>query len=210
METNFDLLEETPTELLTEVKSDTINPETLTGNTSTALNDIYNRPNESGQQGASFGTATGPQAQGGQFNPNNPQPQTMNAGSLINSEMAVAFIDIVVPVVFVLLFKRIHDKTISKKAIQLTSSEKETIKPVLQNYLNSINFAVDNPLNALILTLGFIYGVKYIEVSNQLPNGNFNTATPPANIGETTAQGTIKKDGRGRPKGTIKRPKQVI
>lgn len=208
METNFDLLEETPTELLTEIKSDTISADTLTANTSTALNDIYNRPNESGQQGAGFGTGT--QTQGGQFNPNNPQPQTMNAGSLINSEMAVAFIDIIVPVVFVLLFKRIHNKTISKKAVTLSSSEKETIKPVLQNYLNSINFSVDNPLNALILTLGFVYGMKYVEISNQVPNGNFNTATPPANIGETTAQGTIKKDGRGRPKGTIKRPKQVI
>lgn len=209
METNFDLLEETPTELLTEVKSDTISPDALTGNTSTGINDIYNRPtNEGGQQGGGFGT--GQQTQGGQFNPNNPQPQTMNAGSLINSEMAVAFIDIIVPVVFVLLFKRIHNKTISKKAVTLSSSEKETIKPVLQNYLNSINFSVDNPLNALILTMGFIYGMKYVEISNQLPNGNFNTATPPANIGETTAQGTIKKDGRGRPKGTIKRPKQVI
>lgn len=208
METNFDLLEETPTELLTEVKSDTISPDALTGNTGTAINDIYNRPNEAGQQGAGFGT--GPQAQGGQFNPNNPQPQTMNAGSLINSEMAVAFIDIIVPVVFVLLFKRIHNKTISKKAVTLSSSEKETIKPVLQNYLNSINFSVDNPLNALVLTLGFVYGMKYVEISNQVPNGNFNTATPPANIGEQTAQGTIKKDGRGRPKGTIKRPKQVI
>lgn len=204
METNFDLLEETPTELLTEIKSDNIKPDEITGNTGTGLNDIYNRPNESGQQGASSGTGNA------QFNPNGPQPQTMNAGSLINSEMAVAFIDIVVPVVFVLLFKRIHDKTISKKAIQLTSSEKETIKPVLQNYLNSINFSVDNPLNALVLTLGFIYGMKYIEVSNQIPNGNFNTATPPANIGEQTAQGFIKKDGRGRPKGTFKKPKQVI
>lgn len=202
METNFNLLEETPTDLLTEIKSDNIKPDDITSNTSTGLNDIYKNPNGNSQQA----TGSGENA----YNTNGAQSQTMNAGSLINAEMAVAFIDIVIPVVFVLLFKRIHDKTISKKAVTLSSSEKETIKPVLQNYLNSINFSVDNPLNALILTLGFTYGMKYIEISNQIPNGNFNSATPPANIGEQTAQGIIKRDGRGRPKGTIKKPKQVI
>ena len=204
METNFDLLEETPTEQLTEVKSDNIKPEDITGNTGTAVNEIYNRPTSSGT------TPPPVNSTGGQFNPNAPQPQQMNAGSLVTPDMAVAFMDLIVPVVFVLLFKRVHDKTISKKSVQLTNSEKDTLKPVLQNYLNSINFSVDTPLNALILTLGFIYGMKYIEISNQLPNGNFNTATPPANIGEPTAQGTIKKDGRGRPKGSFKKPKQVI
>jgi hypothetical protein len=122
--------------------------------------------------------------------------------------MAVGFIDIIVPVVFVLAFKKLHNKTISKKQIQLTSSEKETIKPVLQNYLDSVNVSIENPLNALIITVGFIYGMKYVEIQNELPNGKFAN-TNENNIGEPTAQGTIKRDGRGRPKGSIKKPKAI-
>ena len=110
-----------------------------------------------------------------------------------------------------LLFKRFHNKTINKKSVSLTNSEKDTIKPVLQNYLNSINFSVEKPIDALIITFGFIYGMKYIEIQNDTPTGTFKTSTPPANIGEPTAKGTIKIDGRGRPKGTTKKqPKQII
>lgn len=203
METNFETLESIPTELMTEIKSDNIVIDDITSGTGTALSDNF----ASKQAGANI-NGSGPSING-PF-PNNPNSQTLRAGSLITPDIAVAFMDVVIPVIFVLLFKRFHDKVISKKSLQLSSSEKETIKPVLQNYLNSVNFSVDNPLNALLLTLGFIYGMKYIEISNQIPNGNFNSVTPPANIGEPTATGIIKKDGRGRPKGTIKKFKQVI
>jgi hypothetical protein len=203
METNFETLESIPTELMTEIKSDEIKMDDITSGTGTALSDNFG-PVQSGTNNQSgTGSINGP------F-PNNPNAQNIKAGSLITPDIAVAFMDVVIPVVFVLLFKKIHNQTISKKSIQLSTSEKETIKPVLQNYLNSVNFSVDSPLNALLLTLGFIYGMKYIEISNQIPNGNFNSANPPANIGEPTATGIIKKDGRGRPKGTFRKPKQVI
>jgi len=198
MENNFDTLEQIPTELMTEIKSDNINLSEITGNTSTGFSDNFNNPSGSIPSGTNQ-----------PFNAN-PNSQQIKAGSLITPDIAVAFIDVIVPVVFVLLFKRIHDKTISKKSVSLSHSEKETIKPVLQNYLNSVNFSVDNPFNALLLTLGFIYGMKYIEITNEVPNGTFKNSSLPANIGEPTASGTIKKDGRGRPKGTFKKSKQVI
>ena len=197
---NFDLLKEAPTELMTEIKSDNIKLDDMTGNTGMIPESLLT-PSGAGTNPTGFNP----------LNPNSsPDSQTLNAGNLITPELAIAFVDIIVPVVFVLLFKRIHDKTISKKDISLSSSEKETLKPVLQKYLNSINFAIENPLNALIVTMGFIYGMKYIEISNQLPSGTFKSSAPPQNIGEVTALGTIKRDGRGRPKGTYKKPKQVI
>ena len=204
MESNFETLEKIPTELMTEIHSDNIKIEDITSNTTTGLSDNFG-PSLSG----SSPVGSGGQTTSGPFG-ENPNSQQIKASNLITSDMAVAFLDVVIPVVFVLLFKRIHNQTISKKSISLSNSEKETIKPVLQNYLNSINFKVDEPINALIMTLAFIYGMKYIEVTNSVPSGNFNSSAPPSQIGQPTAQGTIKRDGRGRPKGTYKKPKQVI
>jgi len=198
MEMNFNLLDETPTELMQEIKSDNIPTEQITGNTDTGLNDF----NNNNYQQNNFGN-------GAQEQQN--QSQNLNAGSLITPEIAVSIIDTIIPVLFVLIFKRFHNKNINKKSVSLTNSEKDTIKPVLQNYLNSINFSVEKPIDALIITFGFIYGMKYIEIQNDTPTGNFKTSTPPSNIGEPTARGTIKIDGRGRPKGTTKKqPKQII
>ena len=195
METmTFNQMEQVPTELMTEIKSDNIRLDDMTGSTGTPAQSFGSSPNTSEVLGMN----------------NNPNATTLNAGNLVTPEMAVAFMDLIIPVIFVLAFKRFHDKTISKKSIQLTSTEKDTLKQPLQNYLNSINFSVDNPLNALLLTLSFIYGMKYIEVQNEVPNGNFKSGMLPANIGQPTAAGTIKRDGRGRPKGTIKKFKQVI
>ena len=204
MENNFNSLEKIPTELMTEIKSDNINIEDITSNTSTGLSDNFG-PSISGSSPVDSGGQATSQPFG-----QNPNSQNIKASNLITSDMAVAFLDIVIPVVFVLLFKRIHNQTISKKSISLSNSEKDTIKPVLQNYLNSINFTIDEPINALIMTLAFIYGMKYIEITNSVPSGNFNSSTPPSHIGQPTAQGTIKRDGRGRPKGTYKKPKQII
>jgi hypothetical protein len=190
METNFDTLEKIPTELLTEIKSDTISTDELTGNTTQPINPV-----------GSFPSDFNPIQVSGQIGP---QPQTLNAGGLITPDIAVEFLNTIVPVVFVLLFKKIHNQTISKKSVQLSRDEKETIKPVLQNYLNSINFQVERPLDALLLTVGMIYGMKYIEISNELPSGNFRPSDTSTGIGQPTAIGTIKRDGRGRPKGTTK------
>jgi hypothetical protein len=190
MDTNFETLEKIPTELLTEIKSDTISTDELTGNTTQPINPV-----------GSFPSDFNPIPVSGQIGP---QPQTLNAGGLITPDIAVEFLNTIVPVVFVLLFKKIHNQTISKKSVQLSRDEKETIKPVLQNYLNSINFQVERPLDALLLTVGMIYGMKYIEISNELPSGNFRPSDTSTGIGQPTATGTIKRDGRGRPKGTTK------
>lgn len=195
---NFDFskLDSVPTGAMKDITANSIS-EDITANTASVNESIVNDAGNGHL--ADFGKYNGQQQQ---FN----QPgQQLKAGNLITGEMAVNFADMIIPTILVMIIKKGMDKTVSKRSFALTSTEKETIKPVLQNYLNSINFTVENPLNALLLTLGMIYGMKVIEVVNEVPTGKFTPGTPGAeNVGQPTAAGTIKKDGRGRPKGTTK------
>lgn len=129
--------------------------------------------------------------------------QQMNAGNLITGDMAVMFLDMLLPALIVALMAK-AGKQVSKSALQATAKEKEIIAPVLQNYLNSINFAVDNPLNALIITLAMIYGTKTVEALNGAkftgqriyPTGNGSGGI----VSNVNKDGTPKRDGRGRPR----------
>jgi len=140
------------------------------------------------------------------------QPQTgtqqMNAGNLITGDMAVMFLDMLLPALIVAMLAK-AGKQVSKAALQASAKEKEIIAPVLQNYLNSINFAVDNPLNALMITLAMIYGTKTVEALNGVKftgQRTYPTGNGSGGIKENTGvnkDGTIKKDGRGRPRKTV-------
>ena len=90
--------------------------------------------------------------------------QKLNVGSLFDSKIAVDLMDVIIPAILVVIVAKYTNQKILKSKFQLTASEKNTIQPVLQNYLNSINFSVDSPFNALILTVAVIYGSKTIEI----------------------------------------------
>ena len=193
---DLELLTDTPTEQLQEIEINKL-PDDMTGNTPSGMDNInrVNSPNTSQVIGESYQPT---------------QAQTINIGSLLSPKVCVELLDTIVPVIFVLLMQRFFNQTVSKKAVHLTRDEKETIEPVLENYLKSVNFSVEKPFDALLLTVGVIYGMKFIEIKNAVPSGNFNMQNQPAGIGQPTANGTIKRDGRGRPKGSIKKQKQVI
>lgn len=188
----FTEMEKIPTSLLKEITVNDV--EEMTGNTNSPLSSI------SGQTGDNILNDFG-KYNGQEQTPINAPGVTQNAGSLITADMAVNFAEMIIPAALVLLFKNAMNKTVSKKQFSLNSAEKETIKPVLQNYLNSINFRIENPANALLFTVVMIYGVKVFEVIQDMPNGTFTPNSKGAqDIGQPTAQGTIKKDGRGRPR----------
>ena len=183
----FENLDKIPGELFTEIKPEPM-PDNLadilpTGAPSSLIDD--------------FGAYAKPMD-----NPGGTMPQTLNTGSLLTAKTVVDLSDMVIPSLLVLAIKKAMQKTVSKKAFKLNADEKHTIEPVLQNYLNSVNFSVDSPGNALLITLLMIYGSKAVEAINDVPAGNFKA--PGNGIGETTAAGHIKRDGRGRPKGTAK------
>jgi len=87
-------------------------------------------------------------------------------------------LDMVLPVVCVILIEKINKRKVNKKFLQATPDEKKIIEPVLHNYLMSINFNVDSPLNALLITVAMIYGTKTIEVINNVPQSFTPPATP--------------------------------
>lgn len=152
---SFEMLEQIPTSLMTEI---TDKPE------SSPLSELTDHTKVDSfaplQENNPVNNAANP------FPPNPVQPQQMNAGNLITGDMAVGFLDMAVPVLIVLLIEKFNGQKVNKKYLQATADEKKTIAPVLQNYLNSVNFNVDSPLNALLLTVAFIYGTKTIEILN--------------------------------------------
>lgn len=103
------------------------------------------------------------------FNEGN--PQTLNIGSLLNAEMSIDLLNVILPVLLVYIIKFATGKDASKKQFEATAQEKQIIAPALQNYLNSINFTVESPLNALLITLAVVYGSKTIEVLTDTKKG---------------------------------------
>lgn len=141
----------------------------------------------------------------------NGQPgQALKVGNLVNAKMAMQLVNILIPTLLTIVLKQFSKKQVSKRSLEATKDERDVIEPVLQNYLQSISFNVDKPINALILTMAMVYGTKVIEVINEAPN--LHRPPPVSNepvyreeiksnssLGKN-ANGSFKKDGRGRPK----------
>ena len=163
-------LDEVPSSLLTEVTPPPMEGQPDIGN---VLNHTDFKPD--------FGTAQG----NGQTNPLNGQqtpPMTpqgqgnqLTVGNLLTPEMATGFMNILIPAAIVLVIERTSTQKVVKSQFEATAKEIEILKPVLANYLNSINFRVDTPFNALIITVAFIYGSKVVEAVNGVPKNTIKT-----------------------------------
>lgn len=145
-------IEATPTELLTELNAPNI--ENITSNTT--LEDFFAPDEKQQQSNGQFNSL--PQGQGG---------TNLNAGSLIDAGIAADLFDTLIPFALTMILKAYSGRIVAKSRFQASAKEKETIKPVLQSYLKSINFNVNNPFNALLLVCAVIYGPKAIDVLNE-------------------------------------------
>lgn len=169
----LEMAEQVPTELMTEItknKSDVLG---AVDHTEVKAEDVFN--NLSNQ---STGFKNDPSSIGPEMNSHyndlqqKPQAQKINAANLITGQMAVSFLDMLLPVICVLIIEKINGRKINKKYLQASPDERKVLEPVLHNYLASIDFNVDTPLNALLITVAFIYGTKTIEVLNDLPQSH--------------------------------------
>ena len=124
--------------------------------------------------------------------------QRLNLGSIFDAKLGVSLLDTIIPTLLVIVMRRSANVKISKTRFSLSASEKETIQPVLQNYLNSINFSVDNPLNALLITVGVIYGSKTLDVFS-VEVLEKTESDKPVNIYSDAPKKT-RKPGSGRPR----------
>lgn len=118
----------------------------------------------------------------------------IRAGNLITGETAVKLMDTVLPVLLVMLMQNVFNKKTQKGYFKLSRDEKEMIAEPMQHFLNSINLNMDTPLNALLVTIVFVYGTKTIEVLNNTPAEPAKTPSPFPQENKEETRGRHKKD----------------
>lgn len=84
-------------------------------------------------------------------------------GGMIQGKVAIDLMDALLPSIIVLAFHR-FGLSVKKSQMQLTQGEKNTLEPIVNACLNSINLDFSNPWAALSVTLLVIYGGKAIEI----------------------------------------------
>jgi hypothetical protein len=92
----------------------------------------------------------------------NPPGQTVQLGGLVQAKVVVEVFDALIPAVLVLAFLKL-EIDVKKTDFQLTAAEKNTLAPILEACLNSVNLDFSNPWTALAITMIAIYGGKALE-----------------------------------------------
>ena len=90
----------------------------------------------------------------------------VNVKEIVSGELAIELLDKLLPVLLSMGSERFLNMSVPKKAFQLNASEKNTLAPLMDKCLSQLNINFENPFIALALSAGFIYGSKFIEVSN--------------------------------------------
>lgn len=88
---------------------------------------------------------------------------TVALGGMVQGKLVVDLMDALLPSIIVLAFHR-FGLSVKKSQMQLTQGEKNTLGPIVDACLNSINLDFSNPWSALSITLLVIYGGKALEV----------------------------------------------
>lgn len=128
---------------------------------------------------------------------NGQAPEEIKAGDIISANIVMEVLNIVIPKMIATAVKVIAKKNVTTRQLSATQAEKETIQPVLQNYLDSVHFKL-SPLNALIITLAAVYGAKTIDILNA-PVMSVATNTGLADNRTTAAKGgrpPVQKGGK--------------
>lgn len=84
-------------------------------------------------------------------------------GGMLQGKLVVDLMDALLPSIIVLAFHR-FGLSVKKSSMQMTQGEKNTLGPIVDACLNSINLDFSNPWSALAVTLVVIYGSKAMEV----------------------------------------------
>jgi hypothetical protein len=88
---------------------------------------------------------------------------TVQLGSLVQGKVVVDLMDALLPALLVLLFRKMK-LDVRKTQMQLTAGEKNTLAPIVEACLQSINLDFSNPWVTLAFSAAIIYGGKVIEV----------------------------------------------
>jgi hypothetical protein len=88
--------------------------------------------------------------------------QSVALGGLVQGKIAVDLMDSLIPALLVLLFKKL-EIDVKKTDFSLTAAEKNTLAPIVEACLNSINLDFSSPWTTLLISLTVIYGGKALE-----------------------------------------------
>lgn len=131
------------------------------------------------------------------------QSEGINAGKLIGSKFVIDSIDFLFPALAVWLASQIG-YTLNGKSISLTKDEKEYLNEPFQDYLNTIKFNTNNPLQNLMIALGIVYGKKVFEILPEIKRKPRDIKEKSAHMAEK-----IEKDIE-RKKETVEKREQSV
>lgn len=99
--------------------------------------------------------------------------QPIKLGAAVSGKFAVEMADTIIPPLVVWLISFAKFKT-EKKQFSLSAKEKETLHPLVQAYLDSVNISFNNPLHNLLFGTAMIYGAKVVELIPSLQKISVN------------------------------------
>jgi hypothetical protein len=167
----------------------------LSGDISGIINShIDGAPEMSGERITGGESASAPD--GGQIFQASQNIGNTNIANLITGKLAVQIADVVFPALIVIAVEQFSNANVKKSELKLSANEREMLEPLFDAYMKSINIQVDNPLSALLIGLGIVYGTKAIEIIGKadLNVKAWNAADP-----ETTNILQEQKKRPGRP-----------
>lgn len=169
---NLDKAEKLPVSVLTDITTDTDNvihhtpDENVGGNITPVINleDTKSHIKE-GMNNPFYSSPNQPNDPNKPNNPALPITTPIKLGDTIGGKRAVDLFDAIFPSLIVLGALYGLNMKINKKGLQLDADEKKLLAPFFQDYLNSLNINMNNPLNNLLLAAGLIYGAKIIDLA---------------------------------------------
>ena len=93
-----------------------------------------------------------------------PSGQSVALGGLVQAKIAIDLADSLIPAALVLIGHRMGLQ-LRKTSFSLSQGEKNTLTPVVEACLNSINLDFSSPWQTLAVSLLVIYGGKFAEVA---------------------------------------------
>jgi hypothetical protein len=128
---------------------------------------------------------------------------SVSLSGLVQGKVVVDLMDALLPALLVLLFRKMK-LDVKKTQMQLTVGEKNTLAPIVEACLQSINLDFSNPWVTLAFSISIIYGGKVVEIGGvqwldkkagetpvkqpQTPVVPMRTANPTTNPGAGSAQ----------------------
>lgn len=91
-----------------------------------------------------------------------PKSPKQNLGSLISGKAAVDFANMIIPSGVTFTMRKMGYE-MDKKDLQFSASEKEILSPYFQEWLNTLNIDLNNPLYNLLIGLGIVYSSKFMD-----------------------------------------------